>query len=105
MSRDGRKTERKRGLARRGESVRGTSDHEVTTCPGCRSHFPTLKGFSEIPDECPNCDRRLCCEACGSPLVETDPEEFEDGMCPRCEKPVDGEEAGHGAGDFTWNDH
>lgn len=104
MSRRTRREERERGLARRGEAARGTREHSVVTCPSCRKHLPLLKGFSELPDECPDCEERLRCSGCGTSLVEEDPEDYADGLCPRCEEPVTGEETGPGTDEFTWKD-
>lgn len=95
---------RDRGLRRRGVSVRGTRKHSTLTCPECRAHIPVLSGFNEVPVECPKCGERFRCEACGGSLVEENPEDYEDGLCPRCEKPVTGEETGPGSEDFTWKD-
>lgn len=101
-----REASRKRSLARRGSGVRGDS-HSVTVCPACSAHIVTRSDYGDAPEECGDCGARLRCGSCEADLSEADRSEgsdLEEGYCPRCGDPVDGEGGGPGDEEFTWKD-
>lgn len=102
-----RREARDRNRRRRGERA-GRSDRQVTTCPECRTHYPTLRGFDggDSPETCNECGARLSCGNCGSDLSTVDRSEgspLAAGECPRCQKPADGSDSGPGSEEWTWD--
>lgn len=104
MTRRERPDARERSLSRRREQRLGGGEARIVTCPECRGHI-RVRPDGDAPEECGDCGTRLRCATCRVSLVNYREEEKADGICPRCEEPLDGEEAVPGTDDdWTWND-
>jgi Zn-finger nucleic acid-binding protein len=104
MTRRGGDDARERSLSRRRESRLGEGEARIVTCPDCRGHIRVTPGGDD-PEECGGCGSRLLCATCSVALVRFTDDEKEDGICPRCGEPFDGEGAAVPTDeDFTWND-
>jgi len=103
MTRRGRKESRERSLERRSRDRLGRDEARIVTCPDCRGHIRVRPGGDD-PEICGDCGSRLLCGNCRVQLVRFTDEEKEDGTCPRCSEPFDGEEAVPNDEDFTWSE-
>lgn len=103
MTRRNRNEARERSLSRRREQRLGEGEARIVTCPDCRGHIRVSPGGDD-PEECGGCGSRLLCENCSVALVRFSEEEKEDGICPRCSEPFDGELPTQPDEDFTWTD-